>query len=518
VNGSPRGGVSNFSPSADAVQELRVSVNAFSAEYGRNSSATVNVITKSGTNEYHGTVGWYHTNNKLTARNFNFQPRVPVFRRNQGNATFGGPILRNKLFAFASVDVLRSGLGQGFSSSAITPEFASIMRQRYPNNIATRLVEEFPNQLTRLGDGLYAGPLAGVVPNVGGCSGLAGGASAMVSTPVGQLPCNLPLTFNGSFAETLPRNGLQYFVRADYVFNEGKDRIYGSFSKTTVEQTRFGTPSVYPAFTALAEEYTAYWNVNYTHVFSPSVLSETSFSGTRAWGEAPLKRGEIPDISVPGIANYGTGFSDAIFIQNNLEWDNVTSINRGVHSFKIGGIVQCGSGCPGAGALFHKVYTRPNYGFANLYDFVLDDPFSQGNIGFDPRTGQTVGPDFRPVFVNFGVFAQDDWKVRPNLTVSWGCAGRPTFRSGTRTISSCAPLTRAGTISLRASPTSSPRSASRTPGPTGTTSRRASVLRGIRRAKARRRFAAASACSTTGRAASSTLIPARPCRCSAWHR
>src|SRR5713226_1301660 len=132
VNGSPRGGVSNFSPSADAVQELRVSVNNFSAESGRNSSASVNVVTKSGTNEYHGTAGWYHTNNKLTGRNSIFQPKVPVFRRNQVNATLGGPIIKNRLFFFGSVDVLRSGLGQGFSSSAISPEFANIIQQRYP--------------------------------------------------------------------------------------------------------------------------------------------------------------------------------------------------------------------------------------------------------------------------------------------------------------------------------------------------------------------------------------------------
>src|SRR5262249_17496050 len=150
VNGSPRGGVSNFSPSADAVQELRVSVNNFSAEYGRNSSASVNVITKSGTNKYHGTAGWYHTNNHLTGRNSIFQPTVPTFRRNEGNGTIGGPIKRNKLFFFGWVDVLRSGVGSGFSASAISPEFASIIQQRYPNNVSTTLVKNFPSQLVRL--------------------------------------------------------------------------------------------------------------------------------------------------------------------------------------------------------------------------------------------------------------------------------------------------------------------------------------------------------------------------------
>src|SRR5215472_8549881 len=215
VNGSPRGGVSNFSPSADAVQELRVSVNNFSAEYGRNSSASVNVITKSGTNKFHGTAGWYHTNNVLTGRNFIFQPSVPVFRRNEVNGTIGGPIKKNRIFFFGSVDVLRSGLGSGFAASAISPEFTSIIQQRYPNNVSSKLVSNFPSQLVKLSDGIFAGPTAGVVPNVGACSGLAGGPSALVDTPVGQLPCNLPLTFNGAFSDTLPRNGFQWFTRID---------------------------------------------------------------------------------------------------------------------------------------------------------------------------------------------------------------------------------------------------------------------------------------------------------------
>ncbi len=420
VNGSPRGGVSNFSPSADAVQELRVSVNNFSAEYGRNSSAAVNVITKSGSNEFHGTGAWYHTNNRLTGRNSIFQPKVPVFRRNEANATIGGPILKNKLFFFGSVDVLRSGLGQGFSSSAISPEFANIIQQRLPNSISAKLLKDFPSQLNRLSDGLYAGPVAGVVPNVGACSDLSGGAASTVETPVGPLPCNLPLTFNGTFAQTLPRNGLQWFGRIDHSFHDGKDRLYGSVARTTLDQVAFGAPSVYPAFTAMASEYTAYWNVNYTHVFSPTVLNEASWSGTRAWGSDPVSHGEIPLINVTGIASYGTGFSDAVFIQNNQQWQDVISINRGSHAFKTGGIVQCGSGCPGAGALFHATYGRTVYGFPSVFDFARDDPFSQSNIGFDPKTGKSSGPDFRPVFLNYGAFIQDDWKARSNLTLSLG--------------------------------------------------------------------------------------------------
>jgi len=410
VNGSPRGGVTNFSPSADAVQELRVSVNNFSAEYGRNSSAVVNAITKSGTNSFHGTAGWYHTNNVLTARNSVFQPKVPTFRRNEGNGSIGGPVVKNRLFFFGSVDVLRSGVGSGFSASAITPEFTSLIQQRFPSNVSAKLVTNFPSQLSRLSNGLTAGSVASSP-----CTG-----STPIQTSVGTLPCNFPVTFNGAFSASLPRNGLQWFGRMDYTFHEGRDRIYGSSGRTTLDQVAFGQPNVYPAFTAPSNEYTAYWNGNYTHIFSPNVLNEASWSGTRAWGTDPVSHGEVPLINVPGIASYGTGFSDATFIQNNQNWKDILSINHGSHSFKTGGIVQCGSGCPGAGALFHNTYTRVVYDFNNVFDFVRDDPLDETNIGFDPKTGKQTGPDFRPVYVNFGVFFQDDWKVKKNLTLSMG--------------------------------------------------------------------------------------------------
>src|SRR5262249_48536705 len=60
------------------------------------------------------------------------------------------------------------------------------------------------------------------------------------------------------------------------------------------------------------------------------------------------------------------------------------------------------------------------YGFNNVFDFVRDDPFSESNIGFDPKTGKAAGPDFRPVFLNYGLFVHDDWKARSNLTISMG--------------------------------------------------------------------------------------------------
>ena len=293
VNASPRGGVINHNPNADSVQELRVSLNNFSAEYGRNSSVLVNIITKQGTNNYHGTVGWYHTNNKLQARNL-FQASVPVFRRNEANWSLGGPIVKNRTFVFASMDILRSGVGSGSSRNVVSRQFADLVKQRFPNNISSFLMSEFPDILVGKTVNSTAGSL------LGGCSG-----SQPISTPVGELPCDFPVTERGSFALTLPRDGIQWTTRIDHNFNGGKDRIYGSIARTTNQQVLFGNPSVYPAFTQDQSQWTAFANLNWSHITSANVINELSWSFQHAEGDAPIGRGEIPAISVPGIEQYG---------------------------------------------------------------------------------------------------------------------------------------------------------------------------------------------------------------------
>ena len=408
VGATPRGGVTNVNPAADTVQELRVSVNNYSAEYGRNSSVLVNVLTKNGTNDFHGTLGWFHQNNRLQARTFT-QTKVPVFRRNEANWTLGGPIVKNKTHFFGGMDILRSGVGTGFQTNTVTSDFIEFMRQRFPSNISTKVMDEFRDQLQSSTVALTAGQVA-----KSDCSG-----STPISTPLGQMPCNFPMTKTGSFEQTLPRDGIQVNARVDHQFNDGKDRIYGNFYRTTNQLVTFGTPSVYPDFTTVQPQYTNYGNLSHTHIFSPNLLNEMAFGATRAYGEAPLARGEIPLLNVPGIASYGTGFSDATFIQNNFEWRDMMSYNRGSHSFKFGFRYAKDDAWKG-GAKFANVFTRPQFSFNSLFDFALDDPFQESNIGFNPQTGENKGVDFRPYFPSLGIFFNDDWKARPNLTITLG--------------------------------------------------------------------------------------------------
>jgi hypothetical protein len=93
VTSSQRNGVANVNPNAESVQEVRVSVNNFSAEYGRNASALVNIITKSGNNEWHGSAAMYFTNQGLQEKNV-FQKSIPDFSRKEYSWGLGGPSSR----------------------------------------------------------------------------------------------------------------------------------------------------------------------------------------------------------------------------------------------------------------------------------------------------------------------------------------------------------------------------------------------------------------------------------------
>ena len=93
-------------PPPDAIEEVRIQTHNFSAEFGRNPGSQVNVVSKAGTNEFHGAAWEFLRNNDLNARNF-FSPSVPALKQNQFGAAGGGRIIKDKLFFFGSYEGLR---------------------------------------------------------------------------------------------------------------------------------------------------------------------------------------------------------------------------------------------------------------------------------------------------------------------------------------------------------------------------------------------------------------------------
>lgn len=413
TNNVAHGGVTDFSPNAESVQEVRILANNFSAEYGRNSSVVVNLLTKQGSNNFHGSLSWYHTNNHLTARD-TFQNQVPVFRRNEGAASFGGPIRKNKTFFFGSIDFLRSGVASAQPVDVETPEFTSFLKQNYPNNISTELLTKYPTTVAPVKNFQTAGSMLNT-----NCSALPT-PSTSIPSQLGPIPCNLPVTGEANFGSTIPRNGLQWSGRVDHNFNNSNDRLYGNVYRTTLDTTLFSNSYPRPDFTRPQHQYSSYANVNETHIFSPNVINEMGGSWTRAFGETTCTPCEIPGINVVGLQGFGLpGWEPGTFIQNIYEWRDVLSFNKGSHSLKIGGNIQHNQDYDNFGLFL----LRPIYSFNSVLDFAADKVFQEAGFGIDPATGARASSAQGYVASrdgNQGIFVQDDWKVRPNLTLNLG--------------------------------------------------------------------------------------------------
>ncbi len=449
INASPRGDVANLTPNSDSVQELRVSVNNFSAEYGRNSSLLVNVATKSGSNDFHGTAGLFHTDNALISRNqfqkaFNSDGSctiarhdgtcnaLPVLRRNEYNASFGGPIRKDKTFFFASIDYLRSGVGTTFVTTVPTVAFQNFLTNNVttPNNVSRFVTNTFQPAGSRGSTTLTVAQEEDRIKDDEGVNGppvpldCASGpvvnyTSFLGRSATGGFPCSMALAENFTYNNTVARNGDQQNFRIDHNWNEAKQRIYFNFYHTELRSVNFSSPNVYPGFDGQNPGYTYYFNVNYTHTLTPTLLYESSVTVTRVRGDVGIGHGEIPLINVPGISSYGMGFTGPTFLQTNGEWRNVLSWNRGKHAFKFGATWAIEDGWK-SGAQFGQEWERYFFEFRNQFDFALDDPFEQSHYGIDPVTGAQFGPSFLPAFPRAGFFINDDWKVKPNLTVSLG--------------------------------------------------------------------------------------------------
>jgi hypothetical protein len=145
----------------DAVAEFSVFTTNYSTEYGRTSGGVISAITKSGTNQFHGSVYEYLRNSALDARNFFDPPKIPAFRRNQFGASAGGPIQKDKTFVFGDYEGVRQSLGQTLtdtvpSADALAGKF--LTPPSAVNPAALRFLQAFypsPNGAILADTGLY---------------------------------------------------------------------------------------------------------------------------------------------------------------------------------------------------------------------------------------------------------------------------------------------------------------------------------------------------------------------------
>ena len=400
----------NQAPNPDAVQEFRVINSNFNAEFGRSPGAVINVVTKSGTNQLHGSVFEYLRNNVLNARNF-FQPTVAPLRQNQFGASAGGPIIKDKTFFFGSYQGLRIR-SSVFRNNALTPTAAERNGDFSAAPASQRPVDPVTNQP-------FAG---GIIP----AARIDPVAKRLIEQFV-PLPntADNRLQVEGSTSN----DDNQWLAKIDHQLSSAH-KLYGSyFFARTKSFDPFGTSAILnfsPAETTLNQRNLI---VNEDWVVSPAIFNQLRFSYTKrlfnsnqlnetSWADygSRVTLGAEPPrppiINISGRWQMGSGGGRTRMEQQSFGLSDTLSWVRGKHSFKAGTWLlynkfdEVGLFLASGNVQFTGAFTRNA-----LADFML---------GRAATFRQNNGTNRHFSSWNWHNFVQDDWQVHRRVTLNLG--------------------------------------------------------------------------------------------------
>ncbi len=412
VTSGIRQGVLNLTPQPESIQETSIQVNTFSVEHSRAAGLQTIFTTRSGTDQFHGSAAdWFNYQGMFANQHFVSSKTNPYqpFHSNNMDFAVGGPIVphRNSFFYFA-VEPLRSSASAGGQVTFADPNFISWAQANYPNSVGTHVLKTYtPSGIGNISVQQTAADIFG--PAAGGCG-----------TTDGQngVPCNLAMIDVGSFGATQIRNGTQYFARIDQGFR--KERIYVSLFRTLLQT---GAASPMPQFSALNNTWQVAGQASWTHTFSSNTLNEATAGISRVEGVLGMgaKDYTVPSISVNGInadggQAYGVGFAQGDFIQHNWHWRDVLTHVRGTHTLKFGYEGWYGDDVEP----FQGPWSQPKFAFDNLLKLAQDAPTNENGIMYNPGTGKQQLWDWDAAARTFGLFVEDTWKARSNLTLTLG--------------------------------------------------------------------------------------------------
>lgn len=464
INSVTWAGAAVVTPSEDSIKELKVVANSYDAEFGRTGAAQIEAISENGTNAYHGTAFFkadrpglnaYQRPNPISGTNV----QRDTARFNQFGGSVGGPILHNKLFVFFSYETIRNhststgggwyessfidGSGPSGSTSAKflgikgnAPTFTSVLEGANDHHgcVDIGLVpgvscNDLPGVGLDLGRPLTGVPLGAKDPSFkprsstlpNGFPGLGGDGTGSPSNFSGKAAVAF-------LATTSPFTQIsqQFNGRVDYQATS-KDLIAVSIYDVPQSITSYNGPSRPVDFFNHNQwnyAYTGLWN----HTFSPSLLNEARADAAGwKWNEFtsnPQTPYGLPKDVITTVdagnslgtmqpAQFGPNLG-SVFNQATYSIKDKLSKVIGSHNLKLGGEVTK------LEYLDEPTWNaQPTYFFNNFWDFLNDGPTAE-NATVDPRTG--VPSAFRKDLRSnlFSVFVQDDWKVKPNLTINLG--------------------------------------------------------------------------------------------------
>jgi hypothetical protein len=411
----------------DAIQSVRIDTSSYAAELSRTAGAVVNILTKSGTNDFHGSLYEFLRNNITDARNFfsrpNILPSPPKYIQNVFGGTFGGPIIRNKTFFF--VDLLEFRQVNGIGTV-------------YTSTVPTLYEEQHPGDLSDIGGPII--PSSSIDPTALAYFKLYPAPNQPGTVGNNGVPAN-----NFLYNPNRIQNFMQGNIRVDHRFN-ASNMFFARYSyNTTSTYLPDPLPSVGGIYaggtiggTYPGNSLTVTHNglLNYSHIFTPSLtltllaaytlfedtstsanygknLNNTSEFSIPGANSCPVCSGMTAVTPAPGYAPLGDALTLPLFLtENTFQYAINMTYTHGSHTFKVGGDLTRRQVNPyeqnnAVGSLTFQ--GSPQTALAAFFE---GKPFNyiRQNLLYKPYL-RTWEPN---------AFAQDNWRATRNLTFNMG--------------------------------------------------------------------------------------------------
>ena len=473
INGVSNKGLSGGpvnQPIQDTVQEFQLLTLNNSAEFGNSAGAITNLVTKSGSNQFHGSAWEFLRNDVFDANPF-FANHFPdpadrkksPLRLNQFGATLGGPLKKDKVFFFAAYQGDRFLTSSPHPVLAESPEFRAATISAFPNSVAALLYSNFPpgskgTPFITLRDYVTSGAFSGFgLPTFADylCptsdTGITGAMSGRFARLFGVEQADIdqmngggcpggspysspqPGAFNrdGSFLVNVLNSGNSQVdqnlfdgneasLRLDYNFSQN-DRFFTQFNWARSRDKFYASPNVLRGFLNPSTTTTPNFQFSYIHIFTPTVLNE--FRAGYAENGGPVVTAALPGVPFIGFDDTTLGFGSyngypQTFRENIYNYTDLVSITHGKHSLKAGGEFRRNIENSDWDA------GRPSYYFFDSLFFAIDSPYNE-SAGVDPGivsgTPAHLATNIRH-WRNWeiGAYLQDDWKISKRLTLNLG--------------------------------------------------------------------------------------------------
>lgn len=444
-------GTWNISPSIDAIEQVKVMTATYDAQYGRTGGGAINIVLKSGTPHFHGTVFDFWRNSVLDANVYQANqigsPR-PYHNQHQYGGTVGGPFLKKNAYFFFSFEGWREVLPAAVLTSVPTADL-------YPDANGNVNLSSYLAAVSKTG--IYD-PLTTTCNASGACTRTQFANNTIPASRISAIGLNIlklfPLPNRAGYQNNYVFNGKDRYrynmpiVRVDYNFSD-KTRLYGEFAWWSGLEYRNNSGLSGPAVTGNINNYRSSLTqvLDLTHTFTSTLVSDVRVSFNRAWNRGPngavsaglatlsaadlgLTMPQIPTTTrqwAPQI-NLGDGFPGVIGNTGDPSifetYDLGPSITQTIrkHNLHYGGEVS----------LYHDIsggVGQPNGNFSFSTGFTQQDPFNgkqDGSVIASLLLGYPSGgsvQDTLPPYESYkyyAAFIQDDWKAKSNLTLNIG--------------------------------------------------------------------------------------------------